>query len=46
MRPALARLGEIVTPADLPSKLNAAERTPQGWRGAADPRSEGVALAE
>jgi len=46
MRPALARLGETVVAADLPSKLNAVERTPQGWRGAADPRSEGVALAE
>ena len=28
------------------SKVNAIERTPGGWRGAADPRSEGVALAE
>jgi len=46
MRPALERLGHVVTPASLGSKLNAAERTPQGWRGAADPRSEGVALAE
>lgn len=46
MRPALEKLGHIVTPADLGSKLNAAERTPEGWRGAADPRSEGAALAE
>lgn len=46
MKPALERLGGIVTPADLSSKLNAAERTPQGWRGVADARSEGVALAE
>ena len=46
MRPALEKLGHIVTPADLGSKLNAAERTPQGWRGAADPRSEGIALVE
>jgi gamma-glutamyltranspeptidase/glutathione hydrolase len=46
MRPALEKLGHIVTPADLGSKLNAAEHTPGGWRGAADPRSEGAALAE
>ncbi|ARS27926.1 gamma-glutamyltransferase [Sphingomonas sp. KC8] len=46
MRPALERLGQPVTAADLPSKLNAVERTAKGWRGAADPRSEGVALAE
>lgn len=46
MRPALERLGQPVTAADLPSKLNAVERTSKGWRGAADPRSEGMALAE
>ncbi|WP_157216044.1 gamma-glutamyltransferase [Flavisphingomonas formosensis] len=46
MRPALAKLGETAVAADLPSKLNAIESTPHGWRGAADPRSEGVALAE
>jgi gamma-glutamyltranspeptidase/glutathione hydrolase len=46
MRPALEKLGHIVTPADLGSKLNAAERTPEGWRGAADARSEGAALNE
>jgi gamma-glutamyltranspeptidase/glutathione hydrolase len=46
MRPALEKLGHVVTPADVGSKLNAAERTATGWRGAADPRSEGVALAE
>jgi gamma-glutamyltranspeptidase/glutathione hydrolase len=44
--PALARFGRPVVAADLPSKVNAVERTPQGWHGAADPRSEGVALAE
>jgi gamma-glutamyltranspeptidase/glutathione hydrolase len=27
-------------------KLNAVQRTPAGWRGAADPRSEGTAAAE
>ncbi|MBA3898383.1 MAG: gamma-glutamyltransferase [Sphingomonadaceae bacterium] len=46
MRPALAALGETVVSADLGSKLNAIERTPTGWRGAADPRSEGLALSE
>jgi gamma-glutamyltranspeptidase / glutathione hydrolase len=30
----------------MPSKANAAERTPQGWVGAADPRSDGVGLSE
>lgn len=46
MRPALERLGRTVTAAQLGSKVNAVERTADGWRGAADPRSEGVALAE
>ena len=46
MVPALAKLGQTVTPSDLTSKVNAIERTPAGWRGAADPRSEGVSLSE
>jgi gamma-glutamyltranspeptidase/glutathione hydrolase len=46
MAPELSRIDGMVIAADLGSKVNAAERTPQGWRGAADPRSEGVALAE
>ena len=46
MAPALTRLGHVVTVADLTSKLTAIQRTPGGWQGAADPRSEGVALAE
>ena len=46
LRPAIARLGETVVSTALPSKLNAIERTPSGWRGAADPRSEGNALNE
>jgi gamma-glutamyltranspeptidase / glutathione hydrolase len=46
MAPALTRLGHVVTPADLDSKVNAIQLTKSGWRGAADPRSEGVALAE
>lgn len=44
MRPALEALGHRVTPASLPLKANAAERTPAGWRGAADPRGVGNAL--
>jgi len=46
MAPALVKLGHAVAPADLDSKVNAVELTKSGWRGAADPRSEGVALAE
>ena len=46
LRPAIAQLGRTVVSADLPSKLTAIERTPTGWRGAADPRSIGVALEE
>jgi gamma-glutamyltranspeptidase / glutathione hydrolase len=46
MRTALAQLGQTVISSDLGSKLNAIERTPTGWRGAADPRSEGVAFSE
>lgn len=42
----MSRLGRNVVAADLGSKVNAVEWTPEGWRGAADPRSEGVALAE
>ncbi|WP_293881735.1 gamma-glutamyltransferase [Sphingomonas sp.] len=46
LRPKIAQLGQTVVSADLPSKLNAVERTPTGWRGAADPRSEGNVLGE
>lgn len=46
MKPALERLGQPIVAAQLDSKLNAVERTATGWRGAADPRSVGVALAE
>ena len=42
----LARLGRTVVSSELPSKLNAVERTAAGWRGAADPRSKGEALSE
>ncbi|MDB5712657.1 MAG: gamma-glutamyltransferase [Sphingomonadales bacterium] len=46
LRPQISQLGETIVSADLPSKLNAIERTPTGWRGAADPRSEGNVLGE
>ena len=46
MRVELAKLGQMVVSSDLGSKLNAVERTPTGWRGAADPRGPGNALDE
>ena len=46
MQADLAKLGQTVVVGDLGSKLNAIERTPKGWRGAADPRSPGNALNE
>lgn len=47
MQADLARLGRTVVTADLPSKLNAVERLPDGsWRGAVDPRGKGEALSE
>lgn len=46
MKPALEAMGHKVVLAKLPLKANAAERTQNGWRGAADPRSPGVALSE
>ena len=42
----LSRIDGVVTRAALTSKVNAAERTAAGWRGAADPRGDGVALSE
>lgn len=43
----LEKLGHSVSVAPLGLKANAAERLPDGrWRGAADPRSVGVALTE
>lgn len=44
--PQLNALGRPVVSADLPSKVNAVEWVGNGWRGAADPRSEGSALVE
>jgi gamma-glutamyltranspeptidase / glutathione hydrolase len=46
MRPALSSYGRVVVSTDLGSKVNAAQRTEAGWRGAADPRSEGEFLSE
>jgi gamma-glutamyltranspeptidase/glutathione hydrolase len=46
MRIPLAQLGRTIVSSALPSKVNAVERTPTGWRGAADPRSLGNVLDE
>jgi gamma-glutamyltranspeptidase / glutathione hydrolase len=47
MQGELSALGQMVVTTDLGSKLNAVERLPDGkWRGAADPRSPGIALEE
>jgi gamma-glutamyltranspeptidase/glutathione hydrolase len=47
MIPALQALGHAQVGArGLPLKTNGAERTAAGWVGAADPRSEGVAITE
>ena len=46
MKAPLEKLGHHVTIAHLGLKANAAERTPRGWVGAADPRSVGTALSE
>jgi gamma-glutamyltranspeptidase/glutathione hydrolase len=46
MQSRLAAFGRTVVAGRMSSKANAAERTATGWQGAADPRSEGVALGE
>jgi gamma-glutamyltranspeptidase/glutathione hydrolase len=46
MVPELRRRGGNVTAADTGGKLNAIERVGGRWVGAADPRSEGVALSQ
>lgn len=46
MIPALRALGNKAAPMNPGFKANAIEWVDGGWRGAADPRSEGVALAQ
>ena len=46
MQSQLASFGRTVVTGRMSSKANATERTTAGWQGAADPRSEGVALEE
>ena len=46
MIPALQALGNKAAPMNPGFKANAIEWVDGGWRGAADPRSEGVALAQ
>jgi gamma-glutamyltranspeptidase/glutathione hydrolase len=46
MVPQLRALGGNVSASPLGGKLNAVERLGGAWRGAADPRSEGAALAQ
>lgn len=46
MAPALRALGQNVQVAPLGLKANAIERVGGRWVGAADPRSEGVAISE
>ncbi len=46
MVPALQALGDKVFVAPLGLKANAIERVNGHWVGAADPRSEGVAMSE
>ena len=43
---ALKARGHAVQESDLTSGLQALLRTPQGWRGGADARREGVALGD
>ncbi len=44
MLPALEKMGHRTASFPLPLKANGIERVGTGWRGGADPRSEGVAL--
>lgn len=46
MRDEMAQRSGLVVASGLTSKVNAVEWTSEGWRGAADPRSPGVALTE
>jgi len=46
MQADISALSGPVSAANIPSKLNAVQRTSDGWVGTADPRSPGVALTE
>ncbi|WP_420606934.1 gamma-glutamyltransferase [Novosphingopyxis sp.] len=46
LAPQIEAFGTPVVVGELPSKVNAALWTENGWEGAADPRSEGTAQAE
>lgn len=46
LAPQIEALGQPVVIGELPSKVNAARWTEDGWQGAADPRSEGTTEAE
>src|SRR3546814_19784897 len=46
MRDRLTALGHTATPAELGPTVNEVERRDGAWKGGADPRSEGGALAE
>jgi gamma-glutamyltranspeptidase/glutathione hydrolase len=43
---ALKALGHVVRETDMPSGLQAIQKTPQGWFGGADPRREGVVMGD
>jgi gamma-glutamyltranspeptidase/glutathione hydrolase len=45
-REALRQLGHEVGESELPSGVQALQRTPDGWFGGADPRREGVVLGD
>ena len=45
MAQALANFGQTVKPTDLGSKVNGLQLVAEKWTGAADPRSEGNAIA-
>jgi gamma-glutamyltranspeptidase/glutathione hydrolase len=46
LRPRLEALGHATRALDMTSGLNVIERTPDGWRAAADPRREGAARGD
>lgn len=46
LAPKISAFGSKTRAIELGSKLTTAQRTGQGWTGAADPRSQGIALAQ